>query len=623
MTDTLRRCPQANGRTEERRRMPEQQPNHDFPAVDVSLQLDASLGHILDATGPLHADVLQSVQQQLGDIVHSLGIPGRVMLDIGPLPATTGGDTEWMRLRVNDTLCRYPQEVLVSAWSSAAGRTADGKPADIRSQLQAAADAPANLPTLPRLWTLIRSQLQAVAGARAENEAGQVADFLGLASREIISRQPAVLLGPAHVVTYGARLESLAGDRRPNSWPPVTSRLMQILKRVLELRISIADTGVVARVLADSEGAHWEDVVEDLVDALAPYVVELRVPEAYVGRLTTPNEEGKDPLTSANEDMFAELGVAFPPFRLVPSTELKPNSFTFAINHLPALPFVGLEAGECLVNETPERLRQMGIKGREAVNPATQQPAAIVKVAKKQPLEASGLKTWDQTGYCILCLNEALRRNCACFVHQRSVEIQLEQLGQSMPALVEVARVKVPVEKVTRVVRALGSEQVSIRNLRLILERLLDYQYWASDPERYLILDDRLSISDCIQNQYTNDLVSFMRAGLQRQISDKYARGASTLMVYLVDPELEDLIDKKNTDAASDEERQENIITALANELSNLPLTAQTPPILTAIAARTGLRDAIKLTFPRMDVLTYQELRPDLNIQPVGRISLR
>jgi flagellar biosynthesis component FlhA len=579
--------------------VPEQRLEHDLPTIDVFLQLDASLEPILETGGPMYSSVFQSVQQQLSDLIHLLGIPGRVVLEIGPLSDTRRDDVEWMRLRVNGALCRYAQEILAIAWDSAAGRVADAKPAGVRSRLQAPADA------------------------HAEHRAEQVGEFLGLVCREIVSRQPAVLLGPAHVVAYGGQLEGLAHDQQLNSWTPDTSQLMQILKRVLELRLSIADTKIVATVLADHGAAKWEDMVEHLVDALAPDVMELHVPEAYVALLTTADENGSDLLTFSHEGMFVELGVAFPPLRLVPDTELKSNSFTFMINHLPTLSVVGLEADECLVNDTSERLRLMEIKGREAVNPATQQPGAIVDVTKKEVLGPAGLTMWDQADYCILCFAEALRRNCACFVHRRSVEIQLEQLGQAFPVLVEAARAKVSVEKITRVLRVLGSEQVSIRNLRLILERFLDYQYRVSDLERYSILDDRLSISGYLEDWRTDDAVPFVRAGLKRQISNKYVRGTSTLAVYLVDSELEDLFNGANTDAAQDEERQEYIIMALANELNHLPPEAQAPPILTTIGTRADLRDAIQLTFPRISVLAYEELRPDLNIQPVARISLR
>lgn len=577
--------------------MSEQQPYGSLPTIDVALQLDASLGYVLDADGPLHEAVRENVQQKLADVVRLLGVPGTVMLDIEPLQATGQDDSQWLRLRVNGALCRYPQEVLAFAWSYAAGRVADAEPEEVRGQLREA--------------------------ARAEEQEGPIPEFFGLACAEIISRQPAVLLGPAQVAAYEARLEDQAAGGQPNPSRPGTGQLMRILERVLELRISIADTEKVASVLADSDGTPWEYAVENLVDALAPDGVELHVPESYVARLTTQEDEGSDLLSFVLEGMFTELGIAFPPLRPVPPTGLEPNGFRFLINHLPTLPVVGLEVDECLVNDTPERLRLMGIEARKAVNPATPQAAAIADKTNKEVLEAAGFTTWDQADYCVLCLAEALRRNCAGFVHRRSIQIQMEQLGQAFPALVEAARAEVSLERLTRILRMLVAEEISVGNLRLILERLLDYRFRTSDLERYQILDDRISSPGYPQGRHTDDLLSFVRSGLKRHISNKYARGTSTVVVYLLDPDLENLFDGPNTDAASDEEVQETIITAIAGELGYLPPTAQTPSILTAPGVRAGLREAIKLRFPRIGVLAYQELRPDVNVQPVARISSR
>jgi type III secretory pathway component EscV len=586
--------------TEEPQHMLKQQSSDDLPAINVLLQIDASLGHILDVAEPLHGAVLNDVQQKLDDIVGVLGVPGVVALDIGPLPAKERADFQWMSLRVNGILCRYPEEVLLFAWSYAAGR---------RPYLGSAE---------------VQSRIREARSAQAEDEWSPVAAFFGLACAEIVSRQPAVLLAAAHAAVYSARLEGLlTSDEQPNPSLLNTDWLLPILKRLLELRLSISDTKKVASVLADSSEEQWEDVAENLVDTLAPHVVELRVPETYVSLLTTQPEGSSDLLTYVRETMFDELGIVFPPLRPVPMVGLKPNSFQFLINHLPTLPVLGLGTGECLVNATTENVRQREIEGQEAVNPVTEQPATVVDVGKKELLEEMGFTAWNQADYCLLVLAETLRRNCACFVHPFLIESQLEQLGRAFPALVEAARAKASVKKVTRVLRALVSEEVSIRDLWSILERLLDYQYRASDPERYLLLDDRLSISSYLQCRRRDDLVSFVRAGLKRQISNKFTRGTSTLGVYLLDPELEKLFNDPNIDTTLDEERQEYIITALANELSNLPPTVQRPSILTAIDIRIGIRDAIKLTFPRIGVLSYEELWPGLNIQPVARISLR
>jgi type III secretion protein V len=59
----------------------------------------------------------------------------------------------------------------------------------------------------------------------------------------------------------------------------------------------------------------------------------------------------------------------------------------------------------------------------------------------------------------------------------------------------------------------------------------------------------------------------------------------------------------------------------VAEEVGGLPPTTQKPVILTTLESRRPLRRLIDVEFPHLAVLSYQELSPDLNIQPIARIS--
>ena len=53
------------------------------------------------------------------------------------------------------------------------------------------------------------------------------------------------------------------------------------------------------------------------------------------------------------------------------------------------------------------------------------------------------------------------------------------------------------------------------------------------------------------------------------------------------------------------------------------PPTAQQPVIVTDMELRRFVRKMVELEFSNLAVLSYQELTPELNIQPIGRISMR
>jgi type III secretion protein V len=101
-------------------------------------------------------------------------------------------------------------------------------------------------------------------------------------------------------------------------------------------------------------------------------------------------------------------------------------------------------------------------------------------------------------------------------------------------------------------------------------------------------------------------------------MSHKYTRGGNTLVVYLIDRHSEGLLAKlSELDVAA----ETSIIKAVREEIDSLPPTAQTPVILTTMEVRRKLRKLVTLEFPHLAVLSYQELSPDMNIQPIARIA--
>lgn len=291
------------------------------------------------------------------------------------------------------------------------------------------------------------------------------------------------------------------------------------------------------------------------------------------------------------------------------------------------LPFVGLRSDQCLVNDTAERMAQeYHVQAHPVVNPATGLPGAVTALNNKQSLEAKGLTTWDSMGYLTLCFAETLRKRGACFIDCKIVGDQLKRLEIAFPAVVRAAKARFSVEEITRVLRGLAVEVIPIRNLVLILERLLDYEYCCNPSIAPAILNDYLLTNSHWDPARRNDpvsLLSFIRAGLKRQISNQYARGTTTMVVYLLDPEIERRLANFHSSQGLDEREHDRILDALRDELTFLPPTAQVPVILTSIDVRLALRQLLAQEFPRLSVVCYQELMPDLNIMPIARILLK
>jgi type III secretion protein V len=105
---------------------------------------------------------------------------------------------------------------------------------------------------------------------------------------------------------------------------------------------------------------------------------------------------------------------------------------------------------------------------------------------------------------------------------------------------------------------------------------------------------------------------------MKRYISYKYTRGNSTLPVYLIAPEIEARLNQIEAQPLNNEERGK-LIGGVLKEARYSP--SAIPVILTSIETRRVLRKLLEREFPWLAVLSYQELSPEMNIQPLARIS--
>ena len=344
--------------------------------------------------------------------------------------------------------------------------------------------------------------------------------------------------------------------------------------------------------------------VEPLLAELAAPTVDLLVEPDYLQALTT-SQDGSELFPFMRDGLFVELGLSFPPMRLRPDPSLRPGGFAFRVNGIRTLPRIGLEMGTIYINDVAERLRLMNVDAKPSANPATHQPGAVGTATHKDFLEADGLTVWDPFGYYILALADVIRSHAYTLMVSRTAHTMLDTLGKAFPAVTVAAREDLPADVVAQTLRALLRDGVSVRNLRRILELLLRHH---ATPEEAGDLDR----------------VSFIRAGLADAIATKAARGTRTVVVYLLDPEIERaLADPQAMGFGIDAVPAERLRNALDAEMSHLPPTAQIPLVLTGEKYRAVVRDVLWHEFPHLHVVSYRDIPPDYNIQPVARISWR
>jgi len=304
--------------------------------------------------------------------------------------------------------------------------------------------------------------------------------------------------------------------------------------------------------------------------------------------------------------LYADLGVRFPGVHVrTDSPILDTEEYSIHLNEVPIIRGKVLE-GKVLTNETEENLQRYNIP-YTTYKSTLGLPSMWVPLEQKEILERAGIKFWDSLEVIILHLSYFFRRYSNEFVGIQEVKAMIEFMEKSFPDLIKEVTRLIPLQKMTDIFKRLIQEQVSVKDLRTIMESLSE---WAQTEKDTVLLTE------------------YVRSSLKRYISYKYSQGQSVLSVYILDPEIEDMVRGaiKQTSAGSylalDPDSVQLILQALRSTIAPPPPGGQSPVILTAIDVRRFVRKLIEMEFADVSVVSYQEIVPEIRIQPLGRIQI-
>ncbi len=304
--------------------------------------------------------------------------------------------------------------------------------------------------------------------------------------------------------------------------------------------------------------------------------------------------------------LYSDLGVRFPGVHVrTDSPVLEGDEYSIHLNEVPVVRGKVLE-GYLLTNESEENLKRYNLPYTSYKN-SLGLPSLWVKEENKELLQRAGIKYWNSLEVMILHLSYFFRHYANEFVGIQEVKSMLEFLEKSFPDLVKEVTRLIPLQKMTDIFKRLIQEQVSIKDLRTIMEALSE---WAQSEKDTVLLTE------------------YVRSSLKRYISYRYSQGQSVLSVYILDPEIEDMVRGaiKQTSAGSylalDPDSVQLILQGVRNTVAPPPPGGQPPVILTAIDVRRFVRKLVEMEFPDISVVSYQEIVPEIRIQPLGRIQI-
>ena len=304
--------------------------------------------------------------------------------------------------------------------------------------------------------------------------------------------------------------------------------------------------------------------------------------------------------------LYQDLGVRFPGVHVrTDSPNLAPDEYSIQLNEVP-LARGSIVLRYLLTNETEQTLHRFNIPFT-TLKTSFGMPALWVDERYKELLQKAGIRFWTNPEVLVLHLSRFFTQYAADFLGIQEMRQILDFIERSFPDLVKEVTRLVPLQKLTEIFKRLIQEQISIKDLRTVLEALSEWAQTEKDP---VLLTD------------------YIRTTLKRYISYKYSLGQSVLSVYLVDQEIEDMVRGaiKQTSAGSflalDPDSVQLILHAIRTTVKSTPPGGQPPVLVTAPDVRRFMRKLIEGEFIDLPVLSFQEVVPEIRMQPLGRIQL-
>ncbi len=315
---------------------------------------------------------------------------------------------------------------------------------------------------------------------------------------------------------------------------------------------------------------------------------------------------------SLNEDLAAlrralyfDLGVPFPGINIRPNPGLPGLAYVLQLNEIP-VSRGELAAGRILVTESQENLALLGLTAEEGQKFIPGLASRWLPESQGPVLAKAGLGFMTHSRILAYHLSLVLARHAGSFLGLQETKFLLDKMEERAPDLVREATRLLPVQRIAEILQRLVQERISIRDLRGILEALIEW----SPKEKDSIM-----------------LVEYVRGNLKRQISYQYSGGQNLLPAILLEPQVEEAVRKaiRQTSAgaflALDPDTSRRIIAAVQALADKYRAQEQKPVLLASMDIRRYLRRLIEAEFYELPVLSYQELTPEISVQPVDRLG--
>ena len=380
--------------------------------------------------------------------------------------------------------------------------------------------------------------------------------------------------------------------------------LFIVTARIMKNELEMEETD--AQVDEEEESAEEIRRPENVTSLLKVDAIELEFGYGIIP-LADVNQGGDllDRVVMIRRQIALELGCVVPMIRLRDNIQLNPNQYVIKIKGVP------VSEGEILFDHymamNPGYVEEE-LTGIPTFEPSYHLPAIWITEAQRERAESLGYTVVDPPSIIATHLMEVITQNIHELLTRQDVQNLIDNVKDANETLVsELVPKMLSVGEIQKVLQNLLQEGISIRDLITIFETLADYAPTTHD---------------------TDILTEYVRQSLNGAISYKYFAYKDMTSVITLDPKVEQEImnSVKQTEQgaylALDPEYSAKIMESLQEQTSKLEELGHTPIIITSPIVRMYFKHLTMEQFKNLQVLSYNEIDSDVELQSVGMVTV-
>ena len=344
---------------------------------------------------------------------------------------------------------------------------------------------------------------------------------------------------------------------------------------------------------------------EDIDGALPLDVLSLEVGYELV-QCVDPELGGTlvDRIGALRKQIAMDLGTVIPPVHIRDNLELPPGCYRILL--------LGTEvargmtrAGRVLAMDPTGSAGPLD--GEAVKDPAFGTPARWIHPRDRELAEALGATVVDHTTIVATHLGEVARTQAHRILGRAELQHLFDVFTKSTPKLVEdLVPNLLSATDVLKVLRNLLRENVSIRDLRTVLEGLIELAPATRDTEQ---------------------LTELCRQRLSRQLTAQYTGSDDVLAGLVLDAPVEEMFRRSlreiasGTGGALNPEHARTLGLALEASVARMMKAGRAPCVIASPDVRRYVRAFAERRCPQLAVISFREIEPDVTLKPFETIS--